>query len=153
MVSCPTWSKNLGRTLMNRGCKAAGARLRLLVRSDGSSLRIEVAHSYKRNTHKDYKRTHRDVICLDLPTRLCFFLNQLKPTKGDFCVSLLPCGYQNKQHWTTCTTPHLLFSVLLGCIEVRKPKEQVGCVYWLKHLLIKMYGIGFLLRLLGWSTS
>ena len=113
--------------LMSRGCEAAGARLRLLVRSDGSSLRIEVAHSYKRNTHKDYKRTHRDVICLDLPTRLCFFLNQLKPTKGDFCVSLLPCGYQNKQHWTTCTTPHLLFSVL-GCIETRKPKEQVGCV-------------------------
>ena len=37
------------------------------MRSDGSSLRIEVAHSYKRNTHKDYKRTHRDVICLDLP--------------------------------------------------------------------------------------
>ena len=42
--------------LMSRGCEAAGARLRLLVRSDGSSLRIEVAHSYKRNTHKDYKR-------------------------------------------------------------------------------------------------
>ena len=53
-----------------QGREAAGARLRLLVRSDGSSLRIEVAHSYKRNTHKDYKRTHRDVICLDLPTRL-----------------------------------------------------------------------------------
>ena len=127
------------------------AKADLNLRASGKGWSFRTPNS-ERNTHKDYKRTHRDVICLDLPTRLCFFLNQLKPTKGDFCVSLLPCGYQNKQHWTTCTTPHLLFSVL-GCIETRKPKEQVGCVYWLKCLLIKIYGIAFVITIARLVTN
>ena len=96
--------------LMSRGCEAAGARLRLLVRSDGSSLRIEVAHSYKRNTHKDYKRTHRDVICLDLPTRdSASSLNQLKPTKKGISVSTY-CHVDIKTNYIGQPAPrHILF--------------------------------------------